>query len=47
MAQSKGGTEAGGKVDHIGQEEHRSQQALSHVHIIRTPEVVAGEGVVH
>jgi hypothetical protein len=44
MAQSKGGAKAGGKVDHTGQEEHRSQQALSHVHIIRTSRTVVAKG---
>lgn len=44
MAQSEGGAKAGGKVDHTGQEEHRSQQALSHVHIIRMLRTVARKG---
>lgn len=44
MAQSEGGAKTGRKVDHIGQEEHRSQQALSHVHIIRMLHTVARKG---
>ena len=44
MAQGEGGAKAGGKVDHTGQEEHRSQQAVSHVHTIRMSRNIARKG---